>query len=589
DQASLIINPGEKVGLVGANGTGKSTLFGLLRGELKEDGGEIFVPKNWRISSVLQDLQQSDISALDYVLQGDDRWFNNQKALIKAEEDQNIEAIIALHEELTVIDGYRAPARAAELLYGLAFSTQQQQQSIKSFSGGWQMRLNLARALMKPCDLLLLDEPTNHLDMDAIYWLEGWLSRFTGTLIVIAHDSIFLDNVVNKIVSLEEQRFLAHRGNYSNFIKWRAEKLSQQQKVFEQQQKKVAHLQSFINRFKAKASKAKQAQSRMKMLARMDIVASVQANSPFQFTLTAQSDCPNPVLQLNDVTLGYGERRILNKIRLHVGPGERIGLLGANGAGKSTLIKALAGDLIPFSGEIVKSPKLKIGYFAQHQVDTLNLDETPFWHLSQYAHRVDQQVIRGFLGGFGFAGDKAFEKVGVFSGGEKARVVLALLAWQKPHLLLLDEPTNHLDLEVREALALALQDFEGAVIVVSHDRQLLSSVVDSFWLVHEGKVEPYDDDLDAYAQWMMNQRKVQIQGETQSNQLMEPVKPSVQDNQLHQLEHQLEKAKKDIESLKNQLLDFEQSELKQRSLKKRLETLEQHHADLENQWYKILS
>lgn len=582
DQATLVINPGEKVGLVGSNGTGKSTLLTLLRGEIKEDAGEFFMPKQWRISSVLQDLEQSEITALEYVLQGDDRWYKNQQALLEAEAKQDIDAIVALHEELSIIDGYRAPARAAELLYGLAFSAQQQQQAIKSFSGGWQMRLNLARALMKPCDLLLLDEPTNHLDMDAIFWLERWLARFVGTVIVIAHDSVFLDKVVDKVVCVEDRQLLAHRGNYTDFMTWRAEKLALQQKNFEQQQKKVEHLQSFIARFKAKASKAKQAQSRMKMLARMDIVASVQASSPFQFTLSAATDCPNPVLQLNDVFLGYGQTTILSKVRMHLGPSDRIGLLGANGAGKSTLIKALAGELELLSGQIVKSPKLKIGYFAQHQVDALNIDETPFWHLAQLAPRIDQQVIRGFLGSFGFSGDKAFEKVVVFSGGEKARLVLALLSWQKPHLLLLDEPTNHLDLEVREALALALQSFEGAVVVVSHDRQLLGSVVDSFWLVHGGKVSVYEDDLESYSLWMAAQRKIE------ASSGIEKDKPKVQSvaHQLHHVEQQIKKVEKELTKIKKDLITASQDE-KKRSLGQRAEALEQELNAFEQEWYQL--
>jgi ATP-binding cassette subfamily F protein 3 len=575
DQANLTINPGEKVGLVGSNGTGKSTLLTLLRGELKEDAGELYVPKNWAISSVFQELEQSEITALDYVLQGDDRYYQVQQDLLKAEAEENIDQLMALHEEMDRIDGYRATARAAELLYGLGFSTKQQQQATESFSGGWQMRLNLARALMKPCQLLLLDEPTNHLDMDAIFWLERWILRFPGTVIVIAHDSVFLDKVVNKIVSLEDLQFLSHRGNYTDFMRWRAEKLAMQQKIFEQQQQKVQHLQSFIARFKAKASKAKQAQSRMKMLARMDIVASVQASSPFQFKLQAATDCPNPVLQLNDVFLGYGEKTILKKLRLHLGPADRIGLLGANGAGKSTLIKALAGDLEVQQGEILKSPKLKIGYFAQHQVDALNLEETPFWHIAQHAPRIDQQVIRSFLGSFGFAGDKAFEQVGVFSGGEKARLVLALLAWQKPHLLLLDEPTNHLDLEMREALALALQEFEGAVVVVSHDRQLLGSVVDQFWLVHEGNAVVYDDDLDSYSQWMLTQRKLQAATE-------QTVKKDSKAQTLHKLEQQIKTVQKELTQPSATL------NKKNKTHEEEKKALEAKLAELEEQWYRLI-
>lgn len=505
--ADLNIHPGEKVGLIGSNGSGKSSLLSLLRGELKEEAGEVFLSKHWRISSVAQELEQSDTTALDFVLSGDEQWTQVQADLLVAEAAQDAQAIGDLHEILASIDGYSAPARAAELLHGLGFSPHQQGAATASFSGGWQMRLNLARALMKPCELMLLDEPTNHLDLDAIVWLERWLQYFPGTLIIISHDSIFLDKVINKVVWLDQRHFTAHKGNYTDFLKWRAEKLQHQQKSFEKQQQKRQHLQSFVDRFRATASKASQAQSRLKMLAKMEVIARVQTQSSFQFDLPAADNCPNPVLQFKGADLGYGNKRILKNLDMHLGPKDRIGLLGANGAGKSTLMKTLSGQLPLLSGEYTQSPRLKIGYFAQHQVDLLHVEHTAMWHLEQQAPGIAPGVLRGFLGRFGFAGDMAFTKIEVFSGGEKARLVLCLLSWKKPHLLILDEPTNHLDLEMREALALALQEFDGAVVLVSHDRQLLGSVVDQFWLVAQGGIQSYDGDLDSYADWLLKERK----------------------------------------------------------------------------------
>ncbi|MBM4222811.1 MAG: ATP-binding cassette domain-containing protein [Gammaproteobacteria bacterium] len=509
EKASAVIYPGEKVGLIGANGSGKSSLLGLLRKEFQEDAGTFSIPTSWRISSVRQDVEISDKTALEYVMEGDDRYVSVQMRLNEATLREDLEALGHLHDEFEAIGGYQTEAKAAELLYGLAFSAAEQKMPTRHFSGGWQMKLNLARALMKPCELLLLDEPTNHLDMDAIYWLERWLSRFEGTLILIAHDSVFLDRVVNKIISVENKALRSHRGNYTDFITWRSQQLLQQQNAYDQQQRHIAHLQSFISRFKAKASKAKQAQSRVKMLERMELVANVHEKSAFTFQLIASDGCPQPVMQIKSATLGYGEDVILSRVNVHIAPGDRIGLLGANGAGKSTLMKALAGELPLIAGERNVSSKLKIGYFNQHQLERLDLLEDSIWHLKKLSPRSDLTTLRTFLGQFGFSGDMVFEKVGNFSGGEKSRLVLALLAWEKPHLLLLDEPTNHLDLETREALTLALQSFEGAVVVVSHDRQLLGAVVDQFWLISDGRLSEYDDTLDRYAQMIFAARKQQ--------------------------------------------------------------------------------
>ncbi len=594
NQANLSIHPGEKVGLIGSNGSGKSTLLSLLRKELKEDAGDVIVSKQWRISSVAQELEQSDTTAIDFVLSGDEEWASIQKQLTVAEQEGKTSDIVALHDRLAAIDGYSAPARAAELLHGLGFSASQQNWATQSFSGGWQMRLNLARALMKPCELMLLDEPTNHLDLDAIVWLERWLQRFSGTLIIISHDSVFLDNVVQKIVWLDQKKFDAHKGNYSDFILWRAEKMQLHQKMVEKQEQKRAHIQSFVDRFGAKASKAKQAQSRLKMLAKMEVLSKIQTQTNFVFNLPAAENCPNPVAYFKDGFLGYGDTSILKNLTLQIGPKDRIGLLGANGAGKSTLIKTLSGQLQMVSGQYTRSPKLKIGYFAQHQLDLLEPEQTAYWHLERDSPGTSPTVLRSFLGQFGFAGDMAFSRIGVLSGGEKARLVLALLAWQKPHLLLLDEPTNHLDLETREALALALHDFEGAVIVVSHDRQLLGTVVDQFWLVSHGTVSAYDDDLESYADWLLKERKKEanknpVSGQSPEKNIKESKEKTVK---LSKIEKKMAELQKKIALLNTRLSDltlYEQMSsvawAKEQSEK---DSLEKQLLECENEWYSLL-
>ena len=557
DGANLSIYPGEKVGLIGSNGSGKSTLLSLLRGELKEDSGDIIMPKKCAISSVSQELEQSDTTAIDFVLSGDEEWSRIQRDLVLAETLGQTLEVVALHDQLAMMDGYSTPARAAELLYGLGFSTDQQNRPTQSFSGGWQMRLNLARALMKPCDLMLLDEPTNHLDLDAIVWLERWLQRFSGTLIIISHDSVFLDHVVEKIVWLDQKKLDAHKGNYSDFIQWRAEKIQLQKKAIEKHDQKREHLQSFVDRFRAKASKAKQAQSRLKMLAKMDVIARVKTQTTFEFSLPASDHCPTPVACFKEGFLGYADKAILKNITLQLGPKDRIGLLGANGAGKSTLIKTLSMQLPMISGQHIYSPKLKIGYFAQHQLDLLQCEHHPFWHLEQASPHTPASALRSFLGKFGFAGDMAFSPIKVLSGGEKARLVLALLAWQKPHLLLLDEPTNHLDLESREALSLALQEFDGAVVVVSHDRQLLGCVVDQFWLVANGTVSNYDNDLESYADWLLKERKKETSCPRPTEASSSVAKNQVRENKEHTL--QLSKIEKKIVELQKKISDLDQS------------------------------
>ncbi len=596
DKASGKIFSGEKVGLIGANGSGKSSLFGLIKKEFVEDGGVFNMPSQLRISFVEQEVAQTELSALDYVLEGDRRYAEITQAIRQAESESNMERLVECYEYLEQIDGYTAPTRAAELLYGLGFSASAQKKAIKEFSGGWQMRLNLARALMQPCDLLLLDEPTNHLDLDAVYWLEKWLNKFEGTLIVIAHDSVFLDNVVNKVIRIEHQKMHVHKGTYSDFINWKAIQLQQQQKAFEQQQAKIAHLQSFIRRFKAKASKAKQAQSRMKSLDKMEILAAVHLAEDFRFEMVASENCPNPLVQLKDADLGYHDTIILKNVQFHISPQDRIGLLGGNGAGKSTLIKALCGILNPLKGTQYTSPKLKVGYFSQHQVDILRFDQTPFWHLRQIAPGSDQQILRSFLGQFGFHGDKVFETTEQFSGGEKSRLVLCLLAWQKPHLLLLDEPTNHLDLEMRESLALALQSFEGAVIVVSHDRDLLNAVTDRFFLVHNQKVAPYEGSLDDYAQWIIAERKKALsleskhaadkkRSENQKPQLSATVASHMSSQEI---EKKITDIEKKIEAIQTKILKLHYSDSQIKDLSEQLIQLNDTKKSLEDQWLSFL-
>lgn len=505
--AQFTIFPGHRVGLVGANGAGKSSLFALFRGELKEDAGQLNIPSSWRIASVAQETPALSTPARDYVIQGDTEYTQIQAALDAAEKSDDGEAIARCHGKLDAIGGYQIQARAAQLLIGLGFTQAQLEHPVQSFSGGWRMRLNLAQALIARADLLLLDEPTNHLDLDAIVWLENWLKRFEGTSIVISHDREFLDGVVNHIIHIEQQTTQQYSGDYSSFQRQRSERRAQQQQVFEKEQAQRAHLQKFVDRFRAKASKAKQAQSRLKALEKLTSTAPLGDQEPFDLSFPEPKKLPNPLIQLDHIQAGYGDITILRKVQLNLVPGSRIGLLGRNGAGKSTLMKLLAGELAPQSGERAANPGLAIGYFAQHQLDTLQLDATPLTHLQRIDPKASEQSLRNFLGRFGFSGDRAYEPVGPFSGGEKARLVLALLIYQQPNLLLLDEPTNHLDLDMREALVMALQEFSGAMVIVSHDRHFLRATVDDYYLVAHGDVEPFPGDLDAYSQWLNEQLK----------------------------------------------------------------------------------
>jgi ATP-binding cassette subfamily F protein 3 len=507
DATTFALNPGEKAGLVGANGAGKSTLFSVLRGDLHADGGDFSMPPSWQIAHVAQETPAVDRTALDYTLDGDAQLRAIEARIAAASAAHDGAAEAHEHAAFADADGYTAPARAEALLLGLGFTLAQTREPVASFSGGWRMRLNLAQALMCRSDLLLLDEPTNHLDLDAIVWLEDWLHRYPGTLIVISHDREFLDSVCNVTLHLENRQIKRYGGNYSQFEILRAQQIALQQSAYEKQQKTVEHLQSFINRFKAKATKAKQAQSRVKALEKMELIAPAHASSPFTFEFRTPDAAPNPMIVMDDVRCGYhteiGEVPIVEDVTLSIQNGQRIGLLGANGQGKSTLIKTLAATLDALSGTVRQGKGLRIGYFAQHQLETLRPDDSPIQHLARLAPDTREQELRDFLGGFNFSGEMATAKIAPFSGGEKARLALALIIWQKPNLLLLDEPTNHLDLETRHALTMALAQFEGTLILVSHDRALLRATTDIFMLVAKHRLQPFDGDLDDYRDWLL--------------------------------------------------------------------------------------
>jgi ATP-binding cassette, subfamily F, member 3 len=504
--ANFQLHPGHKVGLTGANGAGKSSLFALLRGELHAEVGDLEIPPQWVIAHVAQEMTELSQAALEFTLDGDAELREIETALSLAETNHEGEKIADLHHRLTDIEGYSAKARAAALLDGLGFSQTDLSKPVSDFSGGWRVRLNLARALMCRSDLLLLDEPTNHLDLDAVYWLENWLRDYRGTLLLISHDRDFLDAVVNNVLHIEQQTITLYRGGYSDFERQRAEKLALQQAMFEKQQRKVAHLHSYIDRFRVQATKARQAQSRIKALERMEMISAAHIDSQFNFEFRAPVSAPDPLLVLDDVNAGYAEKTILNRVLLTIRPGERIGLLGKNGAGKSTLIKILANELKPLNGKKVEGKDLRIGYFAQHQLEQLRSNESPLQHMLRLDPTTREQEHMNYLGGFDFKGDMARSPIENFSGGEKSRLALALLIWTRPNLLLLDEPTNHLDLEMRHALTLALQDYQGGVILVSHDRALLRATCDNFVLVAHGKAEVFDGDLDDYKTWLANQK-----------------------------------------------------------------------------------
>ncbi len=507
DDASVVLQPGEKIGLVGRNGAGKSSLFALLTDRLHADRGDVEVPKHWRLAEVAQHMPETEASATDFVLEGDTRLMAARELLAKAEAAGDGHGIAEGHVAMSDAGAFDARARAQALLMGLGFKGAQVEAPVNSFSGGWRMRLQLARALMCPADLMLLDEPTNHLDLDALVWLEAWLQRYEGTLLIISHDREFLDAITRVTLHLDEAKLTRYGGNYTAFEAMRAERMVQQQQAFEKQQDRIAHLQKFIDRFKAKATKAKQAQSRVKALERMERLAPVLASADFAFEFREPVSLPNPMLSLRDVACGYGETTIVRDINRTVLAGQRIGILGANGQGKSTLVKTVARMQQALGGTLTEGKGLAIGYFAQQEMDVLRPDEGPLAHMIRLAKEVSpqarEQELRDFLGQFRFTGDMVNQEVGSLSGGEKARLVLAMLVWQRPNLLLLDEPTNHLDLQTREALSMALNEFEGTVMLVSHDRALLREVCDEFWLVAKGQVSPFDGDLDDYQRWLL--------------------------------------------------------------------------------------
>ncbi len=548
ENTSFQIHPGQKVGLTGANGSGKTSLFALVLGSLGCDTGTVSHPTSWVVAHVAQETRSSRREAIEYVLDGDEGLRRLQHELAAAEADGDGARIAHLHAELEHIGAYQANSRAASLMSGLGFPPADERRPLAEFSGGWRMRLNLARALMCRSDLLLLDEPTNHLDLDAVIWLESWLRQYRGTLLLISHDRDFLDRVCNQILHIEQLRGTLYSGNYSAFERVRSEQLANQQAAFEKQQRDIAHMQSYVARFRAKATKARQAQSRLKALERMQLIAPAHVDSPFSFGFKAPHKNPRPLLKLEECAAGYSGKTILEDVKLVLNPGDRIGLLGPNGAGKSTLIKLLAGEIEPSSGRRNEARHLAVGYFAQHQLEQLQPGHSPVEHLQQLDPQASEQALRDYIGGFGFVGDQALSPVGPFSGGEKSRLVLALLVYQRPNLLLLDEPTNHLDLEMRQALANALQEFEGAMVLVSHDRHLLRLTCDRLLLVDAGQVDEFSDELDAYPAWLSahlrsgrqdsaprvqtnsaNQRRERKRDEAQRRKALQPLRKALGD------------------------------------------------------------
>jgi len=508
-EATFGLFRGEKVGITGENGSGKSSLLSLVRGDLHPDSGSFDMPPGLAVAHVAQELVASDAPAIEFVLDGDAELRQLQRDLAAAEAADEGARIGELHARYAAVGAYDARSRAGRLMHGLGFTAADETRPVREFSGGWRVRLNVAQALMCRSDLLLLDEPTNHLDLDAILWLERWLMDYPGTLLLIAHDREFLDRIVNRVVNIEHGRARAYRGNYSAFEEQRAAELAEQSALFTRQQQQIRHMESFVERFRAQATKARQAQSRLKALERMQRIAPAHVDSPFDFEFRQPDKLPRPLLALENQSVGYGERVLLERVGLTIAPGARIALLGRNGAGKSTLMKLLAGELTGLTGTRTEARELALGYFAQHQLEQLAADDSPLGNLKRLggalATRATEQELRDFLAGFGFAGERVFAPVAPFSGGEKARLMLAIVTFRRPNLLLLDEPTNHLDLEMRQALAVALQDYAGAVILVSHDRHLLRTVADEFYVVHGGRVQPFDGDLEDYAQWLAAQ------------------------------------------------------------------------------------
>ena len=576
NNACATIYPHKRVGLIGRNGCGKSTLFALIKKEILPENGDINIPSSWVISSVAQETPGLEESALDYVIDGDKQYRALEKELKAAEEANDGMKAASLHMELENIQAYTINSRAGRLLLGLGFSTADFTKPTKEFSGGWRMRLNLAQALICRSDLLLLDEPTNHLDLDTVMWLEDWLKAYPGTLIIISHDRDFLDNICTNIIHIEHKKLNCYTGNYTDFEVERAQRLALEKAMYDKQQTELAHMQAFVDKFRYKATKAKQAQSRLKAMERMEKIVLAQADSPFSFSFFENENVlPPNLIRMDNLTAGYPDKTVLTYIKMNIVPGSRIGLLGRNGAGKSTLIKTIAGEIPPLSGEFALAKAVKVGYFAQHQLEYLDPEGTPLSHLTALAPDARELELRSFLGGFGFSGDKVTDPVGHFSGGEKARLVLALLVWQKPNLLLLDEPTNHLDLQMREAIIIALSSFKGALIVVSHDRHLLRTTTDEFYSVSEGKVFPFDGDLDDYHEYLMELDKKEqekLNAEKADERAHKPVQTN--DNFKNKDQKRAEAAfRKTLSPLKKEIEKLEHSLDELNARKNELETI----------------
>ncbi|WP_336984646.1 ATP-binding cassette domain-containing protein [Acinetobacter soli] len=562
-KASMQLHPGWKIGLTGVNGAGKSTLFAALLGGIESDSGSLTRPNVWTVAHMAQEIQALNMKAIDFVLSGDEEYWTIQHQLEHPDQLSNDE-LAHLYSRFDEINGYAAAAKASQLMAGLGFFDYQSQYDVASFSGGWRMRLNLARTLMSRSDLLLLDEPTNHLDLDAILWLEDWLKAYEGTLVLISHDRDFLDAITDHILHIENQQLTLYTGNYSTFETTRAERLAQQQQAFEKQQETRAHLQKYIDRFKAQATKARQAQSRIKQLERMQELAPAHVDTPFTFSFREPSKMSSPLLALEHADIGYGDKLIVTNVNLQITPTSRIGLLGMNGAGKSTLIKSLVGDLALLRGTRYASELLNIGYFAQHQMDALDGAASPMLQLSRIADKkISEATLRAFLGSFGFSGERMDTPSESFSGGERARLALALIVWQRPNVLILDEPTNHLDLDMRHALTMALQDFEGAVVLVSHERQLIASVCDELILVHAGNSRDFDGDLHDYADWLRQARNdlmkqgqqpaAPVQSKVEAQPVISKLDKEAQRKEAAKRREQTRPIRKNIEKLESQI------------------------------------
>ncbi|WP_111896234.1 ATP-binding cassette domain-containing protein [Acinetobacter sp. MB5] len=578
-KASMQLHPGWKIGLTGVNGAGKSTLFSALLGGMESDSGSLSRPNVWTVAHMAQEIEALDMKAIDFVLSGDEEYWEIQHKLDHPDELNNDE-LAHLYGRFDEINGYSAPAKASQLMAGLGFFEHQSELSVASFSGGWRMRLNLARTLMSRSDLLLLDEPTNHLDLDAILWLEDWLKAYAGTLVLISHDRDFLDAITDHILHIENQELILYTGNYSTFERTRSERLAQQQQAYEKQLETRAHLQKYIDRFKAQATKAKQAQSRIKQLERMQELSAAHVDTPFTFSFREPTKMSSPLLELEHADIGYGEKLIVTDVNLQITPTSRIGLLGMNGAGKSTLIKSLVGDLPLMRGHRKASELLNIGYFAQHQMDALDGNASPMLQLARIADpKISEATLRSFLGSFGFSGERMDTPSESFSGGERARLALALIVWKRPNVLILDEPTNHLDLDMRHALTMALQDFEGAVVLVSHERQLIASVCDELILVHAGRSKEFEGDLTAYADWL---RQARIDMMKNGQQPAAPVKSLVEEKPViskTDKEAQRKEAARRRDLTRPIRKNIENAEAKVEKLQPRLTLIEQQLAD----------